>query len=63
MTEKKEPAPPPKPGEAVSVTTNPAEATGLQEGVAEVLVDYELEQGTTVRIPQPKRKRRVVFKY
>lgn len=46
------------------MTTNPAEATGLQEGVAEVIVDFELEQqGGTVKIPQPRRKKRVVFKY
>lgn len=58
MTEEKKP--PPKP----SVTLDPAEATGLQEGVADAIVDFELvEQGTTKRIPQPKRKKRVVFKY
>jgi hypothetical protein len=45
-----------------TTTTNPAEATGLQTGVGQILVDHELEQGTTVKIPQPKR-RRVVFKY
>lgn len=46
------------------MTTNPAEAIGLQEGVAEVIVDFELEQqGGTVKIPQPRRKKRVVFKY
>jgi hypothetical protein len=43
-------------------TTSPAEATGLQTGVDQILVDHELEQGTTVKIKQPKR-RRVVFKY
>ena len=54
----------PKEPEPVSVTTNPAEAIGLQEGVAEVIVDFELEQqGGTVKIPQPRRKKRVVFKY
>jgi hypothetical protein len=51
---------PPKP----SVTLNPAEATGLQDGVANAIVDFELvEQGGMVKIPQPKRKKRVVFKY
>jgi hypothetical protein len=45
-----------------TTTTNPAEATGLQTGVGQILVDHELEQGATVKIPQPKR-RRVVFKY
>ncbi len=61
MTDLKEP---PKADPAISVTTNPAEATGLQDGVAEAIVDFELvEPGTTVRIPQPKRRRRVVFKY
>ena len=50
----------PKPSE----TLNPAEATGLQDGVADAIVDFELvEQRTTVRIPQPRRKKRVVFKY
>lgn len=54
----------PKEPERVSVTSNPAEATGLQDGVAEVIVDFELEgQGGTVKIPQPRRKKRVVFKY
>ena len=53
---------PDKPGQTASTTTNPAEATGLQTGVGQILVDHELEQGTTVKIPQPKR-RRVVFKY
>ena len=43
-------------------TTNPADATGLQTGVDQILVDHELEQGTTIKIKQPKR-RRVVFKY
>ena len=58
MTDEKEP--PPKP----SVTVNPADATGLQDGVADAIVDFELvEHGTTVRIPQPRRKKRVVFKY
>jgi hypothetical protein len=58
MSEEKEP--PPKP----SVTLDPAKATGLQDGVADAIVDFELvEQGTTVRIPQPRRKKRVVFKY
>jgi len=45
-------------------TLDPAQATGLQEGVADAIVDFELvEPGTTVRIPQPRRKKRVVFKY
>jgi hypothetical protein len=58
MSDEKEP--PPKP----SVTLNPAEATGLQDGVANAIVDFELvEQGGMVKIPQPKRKKRVVFKY
>lgn len=43
-------------------TTNPDEATGLQTGVGQIIVDFELDQGKTVKIPQPKRKR-VVFKY
>ena len=48
----------------VSVTTNPADATGLQDGVADMIVDFELEQpGGTVKIPQLRRKKRVVFKY
>jgi hypothetical protein len=34
----------------------------LQTGVGQILVDHELERGTTVKILQPKR-RRVVFKY
>ena len=52
--------PPPKP----SVTINPAEATGLQDGVADAIVDFErVEHGSTVKIVQPKRKKRVVFKY
>lgn len=58
MTDEKEP--PPKP----SVTLDPSQATGLQDGVADAIVDFErAEQGTMVRIPQPKRKKRVVFKY
>ena len=58
MTDDKEPSPKP------SVTLDPTQATGLQEGVADAIVDFELvEQGTMVRIPQPKRKKRVVFKY
>lgn len=58
MSDEKEP--PPK----MSETTNPAEATGLQEGVADAIVDFErVEQGGMVRIPQPRRKKRVVFKY
>jgi hypothetical protein len=51
-----------RPSENAPATTNPAEATGLQTGVGQILVDHELEQGATVKIPQPKR-RRVVFKY
>ncbi len=47
---------------ATTETTNPADATNLQTGVDQILVDHELEQGTTVKIKQPKR-RRVVFKY
>ena len=43
-------------------TTNPDEATELQAGVGQIIVDFELEQGRTVKVPQPKRKR-VVFKY
>ena len=58
MIDQKEPLPKP------SETLDPAQATGLQDGVADAIVDFErLEQGTTVRIPQPKRKKRVVFKY
>ena len=58
MTDEKEPAPKP------SVTVNPADATGLQDGVADAIVDFELvEHGGMVKIPQPKRKKRVVFKY
>ena len=58
MTDEKEPPPTP------SVTLNPAEATGLQDGVADAIVDFELvEQRGMVKIPQPKRKKRVVFKY
>jgi hypothetical protein len=53
---------PETPGENASTTTDPAQATGLQTGVGQILVDHELEQGATVKIPQPKR-RRVVFKY
>jgi hypothetical protein len=52
----------PKPDNHAQETTNPADATGLQTGVDQILVDHELEQGTTVKIKQPKR-RRVVFKY
>ncbi len=55
-----------KPARPVSETTDPAQATGLQDGVAEVLVDIELDrdgESKTVKIPQPKRLRRVVFKY
>jgi hypothetical protein len=52
----------PKPDNKAQETTNPADATGLQTGVDQILVDHELEQGTTVKIKQPKR-RRVVFKY
>ena len=53
----------PKPKKAgETTTTNPTEATDLQTGVGQILVDHELEQGKTVKIPQPKR-RRVVFKY
>jgi hypothetical protein len=51
-----------KSNESPSTTTNPAEASGLQTGVGQILVDHELEQSTTVKIPQPKR-RRMVFKY
>ncbi len=43
-------------------TTNPDDATDLQQGVGQIIVDFELDQGKTVKIPQPKRKR-VVFKY
>jgi hypothetical protein len=43
-------------------TTNPDEATDLQAGVGQIIVDFELEQGRTVKLPQPRRKR-VVFKY
>ncbi len=43
-------------------TTNPEDATDLQAGVGQIIVDFELDQGKTVKIPQPKRKR-VVFKY
>jgi hypothetical protein len=58
MTDAKPTAPKP------SETLDPAQATGLQEGVADAIVDFELvEPGTTVRIPQPRRKKRVVFKY
>ena len=47
-----------------STTVDPSKAEGLQEGVADAIVDFELEgQGGMVRIPQPKRKKRVVFKY
>ncbi len=53
---------PKAPDKTTSETTNPADATGLQSGVDQILVDHELEQGTTVKIKQPKR-RRVVFKY
>ena len=54
----------PKDPEPVSVTLDPAKATGLQDGVADAIVDFELEgQGGMVRIPQPRRKKRVVFKY
>ncbi len=56
MTEEK----PTKPSE----TLDPAQASGLQDGVADAIVDFELvEPGQTVRIPQPKRKKRVLFKY
>jgi hypothetical protein len=58
LTDEKTPRPKP------SETLDPAEASGLQEGVADAIVDFELtEPSTTVRIPQPKRKKRVVFKY
>jgi hypothetical protein len=53
---------PKPPDKTLTETTNPADATGLQSGVDQILVDHELEQGTTVKIKQPKR-RRVVFKY
>ena len=43
-------------------TTNPDDATDLQQGVGQIIVDFELDQARTVKIPQPKRKR-VVFKY
>ena len=53
-----------KPKELPSTTTDPSQAEGLQDGVAEAIVDFELEgQSGMVRIPQPKRKKRVVFKY
>ena len=55
-----------RPVQPVSETTDPSEASGLQAGVAEVLVDIELDrdgESKTVKIPQPKRLRRVVFKY
>ncbi len=55
-TERREP-----PDKTAATTTDPAEATGLQSGVDRILVDHELEQGKTVKIPQPKR-RRVVFR-
>jgi hypothetical protein len=45
------------PDKAATETTNPADATGLQTGVGQILVDHELEQGTTVKIKQPKRRR------
>ena len=58
MSEEKDPAPQP------SETLDPAKATGLQDGVADAIVDFELvEQGAPVRIPQARRKKRVVFKY
>lgn len=58
MTDEKQPLAKP------SETLDPAEATGLQDGVADAIVDFErVEQGTMVRIPQPKRRKRVVFKY
>ena len=58
MSDDKEP--PPKP----SVTIDPSQATGLQDGVADAIVDFELgEHGGMVKIAQPKRKKRVVFKY
>jgi hypothetical protein len=60
QSEKREPQK--KPGESEATTANPAEASELQAGVDQILVDHELEQGRTVKIPQPKR-RRVVFKY
>jgi hypothetical protein len=53
---------PKAPDKTPSETINPADATGLQAGVGQILVDHELEQGTTVKIKQPKR-RRVVLKY
>jgi hypothetical protein len=53
---------PKSPDKTVTETTIPAEATELQTGDGQILVDHELEQGTTVKIKQPKR-RRVVFKY
>ncbi len=43
-------------------TINPDDATDLQQGVGQIIVDFELDQGKTVKIPQPKRKR-AVFKY
>jgi hypothetical protein len=43
-------------------TTNPDDAMDLQKGVGQIIVDFELDRGKTVKIPQPKRKR-VVFKY
>jgi hypothetical protein len=56
----KEKEPPPQP----STTVDPADATGLQDGVADAIVDFELvEQGGMVKIPQVRRKKRVVFKY
>ena len=58
MSGEKESAPQP------SETLDPADATGLQDGVADAIVDFELvEQGGMVKIPQVRRKKRVVFKY
>jgi len=53
---------PKKPAEPAATITDPAEASGLQAGVDQILVDHELEQSQTVKIPQPKR-RRIRLKY
>ena len=50
---------PPDPSDVVK----PAEATGLQAGVEDAIVDFELvEPGKTVRIPQPKRRKKIVLR-
>jgi hypothetical protein len=62
LTEPEKDDQPKAPDKTTTETTNPADATGLQTGVDQILVDHELDQGTTVKIKQPKR-RRIVFKY